>query len=46
MNFEGTIRENIPFCDQMLKEERFIIAVKAGYVNEFTDRFDDGLDIH
>lgn len=42
--FEGTIRENILFPRPNASEERLQNAVKAGYVNEFTDRFDDGLD--
>ncbi len=42
--FEGTIRENILFPRPDASEERLLQAVKAGYVNEFTDRFDDGLD--
>ncbi|WP_405202088.1 ABC transporter ATP-binding protein [Dokdonia sp. LLG6352-1] len=42
--FEGTIRENILFPRPNASEERLLKAVKAGYVNEFTDRFDDGLD--
>ncbi|MEM7486029.1 MAG: ABC transporter ATP-binding protein [Bacteroidota bacterium] len=42
--FEGTIRENILFPRPDASEERLLEAVKAAYVNEFTDRFDDGLD--
>jgi subfamily B ATP-binding cassette protein MsbA len=42
--FEGTIRENILFPRPNASEEQLQNAVKAGYVNEFTDRFDDGLD--
>lgn len=42
--FEGTIRENILFPRPNASEERLLKAVKAGYVNEFTDRFDNGLD--
>lgn len=42
--FEGTIRENILFPRPNASEERLLKAVKAGYVNEFTDRFDDDLD--
>ncbi|WP_378173079.1 ABC transporter ATP-binding protein [Aquimarina sp. SS2-1] len=42
--FEGTIRENILFPRPDASEERLQQAVKAAYVNEFTDRFDDGLD--
>ncbi|MEP5617676.1 MAG: ABC transporter ATP-binding protein [Flavobacteriaceae bacterium] len=42
--FEGTIRENILFPRPNATEERLLEAVKAAYVNEFTDRFDDGLD--
>ena len=42
--FEGTIRENILFPRPDATEEQLTAAVKAAYVNEFTDRFDDGLD--
>jgi len=41
--FEGTIRENILFPRPKATEEQLLSAVKAAYVNEFTDRFDDGL---
>lgn len=42
--FEGTIKENILFPRPDASEEELSNAVKAGYVDEFTDRFDDGLD--
>jgi len=42
--FEGTIRENILFPRPDATEEQLLNAVNAGYVNEFTDRFEDGLD--
>ena len=42
--FEGTIRENIMFPRPKSSEDKVIQAVNAAYVNEFTDRFDDGLD--
>jgi subfamily B ATP-binding cassette protein MsbA len=42
--FEGTIRENILFPRPKATEEQLQNAVNAAYVNEFTDRFDDGLD--
>ena len=42
--FEGTIRANIMFPRPNATEEELQNAVKAAYVNEFTDRFDDGLD--
>jgi ABC-type multidrug transport system fused ATPase/permease subunit len=42
--FEGTIRENILFPKPNAPEAELLNAVKAAYVNEFTDRFDDGLD--
>ncbi|AGC76075.1 ATP-binding cassette, subfamily B, MsbA [Nonlabens dokdonensis] len=42
--FEGTIRQNILFPRPNATEEELIAAVEAAYVNEFTDRFDDGLD--
>jgi subfamily B ATP-binding cassette protein MsbA len=41
--FEGTIRENILFPRPNATEEELQNAVKAAYVNEFTDRFEDGL---
>lgn len=42
--FEGTIRENILFPRPNASEEKLLEAVKAAYVDEFTDRFEDGLD--
>jgi ABC-type multidrug transport system fused ATPase/permease subunit len=42
--FEGTIRANILFPRPNATEEELQNAVKAAYVNEFTDRFDNGLD--
>lgn len=42
--FEGTIRENILFPRPNATEEQLQHAVKAAYVNEFTDRFELGLD--
>ncbi|MCB9052722.1 MAG: ABC transporter ATP-binding protein [Lewinellaceae bacterium] len=42
--FEGTIRENILFPRPDATEEQLQQAVRAAYVNEFTDRFEDGLD--
>ena len=42
--FEGTIRENILFPRPNASEKHVLEAVKAAYVNEFTDQFDDGLD--
>ena len=42
--FEGTIRENILFPRPDATEDQLQEAVKAAYVNEFTDRFEDGLD--
>ncbi|MCL4171067.1 UNVERIFIED_CONTAM: hypothetical protein GTU68_039311 [Idotea baltica] len=42
--FEGSIRENIMFPRPNATEEELQNAVKAAYVNEFTDRFDDGLE--
>ena len=43
--FEGTIRENIMFPRPNATEAQLQNAVKAAYVNEFTDRFDQGLEI-
>lgn len=42
--FEGTIRENIMFPRPNATEAQLQQAVEAAYVNEFTDRFEDGLD--
>lgn len=42
--FEGTIRENIMFPRPNATEDEVIMAVKAAYVDEFTDRFENGLD--
>lgn len=42
--FEGTIRENILFPRPNAYEDELQNAVKTAYVDEFTDRFDDGLD--
>lgn len=42
--FEGTIRENILFPRPDASKEQLIAAVNAAHVQEFTDRFDQGLD--
>jgi subfamily B ATP-binding cassette protein MsbA len=42
--FEGTIRENILFPRPNSSLENLLAAVKAAHVDEFTDRFEDGLD--
>lgn len=42
--FEGTIRENIMFPRPNATEAELLNAVNAAYVNEFTDRFDAGLE--
>ncbi|MBJ2174205.1 ABC transporter ATP-binding protein [Aureibaculum sp. A20] len=42
--YEGTIRENILFPRPDATEEELLAAVKGAYVNEFTDRFDEGLE--
>ena len=42
--YEGTIRENILFPRPNATEAQLLEAVKGAYVNEFTDRFEDGLD--
>lgn len=42
--FEGTIRENIMFPRPNATEAELQKAVKAAYVNEFTNRFEDGLE--
>lgn len=42
--YEGTIRENILFPRPDATEEQLQAAVKGAYVNEFTDRFEEGLE--
>ena len=42
--FEGTIRQNILFPRPNASEEELHAAVKAAYVDEFTDRFEHGLE--
>ena len=42
--FEGSIRENILFPRPDASEEELMNAVNAAFVNEFTDRFEEGLD--
>lgn len=42
--FEGTIRENILFPRPNASEAELQQAVKAAYVDEFTNRFEEGLD--
>ena len=42
--FEGSIKQNILFPRPQATEEELQAAVRAAYVNEFTDRFEDGLD--
>lgn len=42
--FEGSIRENILFPRPDATEAELQNAVNAAYVNEFTDRFTDGLE--
>jgi len=42
--FEGSIRENILFPRPNASEEQLQEAIQAAYVNEFTDRFEEGLE--
>jgi ABC-type multidrug transport system fused ATPase/permease subunit len=42
--FEGTIKENILFSKPTASDKEINDAVKMAYVNEFTDRFEKGLD--
>tara|TARA_Y100000385_G_scaffold254681_1_gene279696 strand:- start:1903 stop:3639 length:1737 start_codon:yes stop_codon:yes gene_type:complete len=42
--FEGTIRENILFPRPKATDQELKAAVEAAYVNEFTVRFEKGLD--
>jgi ABC-type multidrug transport system fused ATPase/permease subunit len=42
--FEGTIKENILFSKPTANDKEVNDSVKMAYVNEFTDRFENGLD--
>ncbi len=42
--YEGTIKENILFARTEATDQELIQAVEGAYVNEFTDRFEDGLE--
>ncbi len=42
--FEGTIKENILFANTKASDQELKQAVEMAYVNEFTDRFDEGLE--
>jgi len=42
--FEGTIRQNILFGKPDARKEEVQAAVEAAHVNEFTERFEDGLE--
>ncbi|MDB4255973.1 ABC transporter ATP-binding protein/permease, partial [Flavobacteriaceae bacterium] len=42
--YEGTIRENILFPRPKASEEDLLEAVEGAYVNEFTNRFENGLE--
>ena len=42
--FDGTIRENIIFPRPDASDDELINAVKGAYVDEFTDKFEDGLN--
>lgn len=42
--YEGTIRENILFPKPDATEEELLNAVNAAYVNEFTEKFEKGLE--
>ena len=42
--YEGTIRENVLFPRPDATDAQLQAAVEGAYVNEFTDRFEDGLD--
>lgn len=42
--FEGSIRENILFPRPDANEQDLLNAVNSAHVQEFTDRFDEGLD--
>ena len=42
--FEGSIRENILFPRPQATEQQLVAAVSAAHVDEFTERFEKGLD--
>jgi len=42
--YEGTIRENILFAKADASDKQLAEAVDGAYVNEFTDKFEKGLD--
>jgi ATP-binding cassette, subfamily B, putative efflux pump len=42
--YEGTIKENILFGNPKASDEELKTAVAGAYVDEFTDRFDEGLE--
>jgi subfamily B ATP-binding cassette protein MsbA len=42
--YEGTIRENILFPRPDATEEQLLAAVNGAYVNQFTDKFELGLE--
>ena len=42
--YEGTIRENILFPRPDATEDQLLAAVNGAYVNQFTDKFEDGLE--
>lgn len=42
--YEGTIKENILFAKANATEEELMSAIQGAYVNEFTEKFDDGLE--
>ncbi len=42
--YEGTIRENILFAKADANDAQLTEAVNGAYVNEFTDKFENGLD--
>ncbi|MEP2671686.1 MAG: ABC transporter ATP-binding protein [Cyclobacteriaceae bacterium] len=42
--FDGTIRENILFAKPDATEDQLKAAIEGAYVNEFSDKFEKGLD--
>jgi subfamily B ATP-binding cassette protein MsbA len=42
--FDGTIRENILFAKPEATEQELQAAIAGAYVNEFSDKFEQGLD--
>ena len=42
--FEGTVKQNILFSKPSASKEELMKAIKSAHVDEFTERFEDGID--